>query len=174
MKSRIILMLMLLLLPLSLTTAGARELFVDAAQVASIRPSTSSKDMRLLLEFELPAVLVGRSVDFACVSLDANSVTTTGTVALEAFRVTTDWDASSVSWSGSWAKDGGDWDADASADWVVGESADKTVYLDVTEFVNMWLREPAENFGIIVKVSGPFLGTFAVDKGLAPKLRILY
>lgn len=135
-------------------TVEARELFVEAAQVASIRPSTSSKDMRLLLKFELPAALVGRSVDFACVSLDASPGGTKGTVSLEAFRVTTDWDASSVAWSGSWANDGGDWDADVSADWVVGESGDKAVYLDVTDFVNAWLAEPARNFGIISEAGG--------------------
>jgi hypothetical protein len=130
--------------------------------------------MRLLLKFELPAELADKSIDFACVSVDANSVATKGTVSLEAFRVTTDWNASSVSWTGPWTKAGGDWDSDASADWVVGESAEKTVYLDVTDFVNVWLKEPSKNFGLLVKVSGPFQGTFAVDEAVKPKLRILY
>ncbi len=174
MKSRIVLAMLLFLVPLSFCAAWARELSLDAAQAAVIRPSVSSKEMRLLVKFILPAALAGRSVDFACVSLDASSVATKGTVSVEAFRVTTAWDASSVNWTGPWANAGGDWDGDASADWVVAENGDKTVYLDVTDFVNVWLKEPSENFGIIVKVTGPFPGTFAVDAATKPKLRILH
>jgi hypothetical protein len=44
----------------------------------------------------------------------------------------------------------------------------------VTDFVNQWLAEPSTNFGVIVKVSGPFLGTFEVDRGSVPKLNMLY
>jgi hypothetical protein len=174
-KSRIVLTLVLFLIALSLTTVEARELFVNATDVVVIRPSVASQDMHLLMKFSLPEVLTGESVDFACVSFDAGCSGSKGAVSLEAFRVTTAWDAASVSWAAPWSKDGGDWDSDMSADWVVPVGEGKTVYLDVTDFVNGWLKDPSSNFGIVVRVSEPFLGTFSTvgSRGL-PKLRVLY
>jgi hypothetical protein len=174
MKSRAALVLVLFLLPMSLATAQAKELLIKADEVTGIRPSHESTDLRLLMKFTLPEELGGKSVDFACVSLDVSCAGEKGVVSVEAFRVTTDWDASSVSWCGPWTSDGGDWDSDMSADWVVAEGEGKTVYLDITDFVNGWLREPSKNSGIIVKVSGPFAGTFELNPIRTPNLRILY
>jgi hypothetical protein len=175
MKTRIVLALVLFLVPLSLGTLEAKELLIKADEVAGIHPSDKSVDLRLLMRFTLPEELQGKSVDFACVSFDVSCAGEKGAVSLEAFRVTTDWDASSVSWSGSWAKDGGDWDADVSADWVVAEGDGKTAYLDVTDIVNGWLKEPSGNFGILVKVGEPFSGTFsAAGSRWIPTLRVLY
>jgi hypothetical protein len=123
----------------------------------------------------LPDILVRKSVDFACAEFDVSCTGVKGAVSLEAFRVTTAWDATSVGWSGPWLKDGGDWDGEMSADWVVPAGEGKTVYLDVTDFVNGWLKEPSRNFGILVKVSEPSLGTFSTGRSQElPKLRILY
>jgi hypothetical protein len=175
MKTRIVLTLVMFLLPLCLTTVEAKELLLDAAEVASIRPSVDSQEMRFLVRFAMPEELEGKTVDFACVSFDVSSSGEKGAVSLEAFRVTTSWDASSVSWSEPWVKDGGDWDEGESADWVTAEGEGKIVYLDVTDFVNGWLAEPAGNFGIVVKVSEPFSGTFTTQGSQElPKLRVLY
>lgn len=175
MKSKIILAFVLFLLPLFLATAEGKELLVDASQVASIKPSVDSREMRLLMQFEMPEELADKTVDFACVSFDASSSGERGAVSLEAFRLTTSWQEGNVSWSGPWTKNGGDWDNDASADWVSPVGEGKTIYLDVTDFVNGWLKEPSGNFGIIVKVTEPFTGTFsAAGAQEAPRLRILY
>ena len=175
MKTRIVLALVLFLVPLSLGTLEAKELLIKANEVAGIHPSDKSVDLRLLMRFTLPEELRDKSVDFACVSFDASCAGEKGAVSLEAFRVTTRWDASSVSWSGPWEKDGGDWDADASADWVVAEGDGKTAYLDVTDIVNGWLEEPSSNLGILVKVGEPFSGTFTAEGALeSPQLRVLY
>jgi len=79
-----------------------------------------------------------------------------------------------VSWDGPWDKAGGDWDKRLSAYWISEAGSDKTVELDVTEFAKRWVKEPSTNFGILVKVSGPFFGTFSPDKVHVPKMRILY
>ena len=174
MNSKIVLILTLFLLTLSPATLEAKELLIEADQVAGIRSSAESTDLRLLMRFPMPEKLAGKSVDFACVFFDVTCAGEKGVVSLEAFRVTSEWDASSVSWSGPWVKDGGDWDGDASADWVVAEGEGKAVYLDLTDFVNGWLNEPSRNFGVIVKVSGPFLGTFDVNPTRTPSLKVLY
>jgi hypothetical protein len=175
MKSRVVLPLLLLFVALLLTTVEARELFVSATDVVAIRSSVASQDTRLLVRFPLPEVLAGKSVDFARVGFNVGCRGNKGAVSLEAFRVTTAWNAASVSWTQPWRKAGGDWDEDTSVDGVVPAGEGKPVYLDITDFVNGWLKEPSSNFGILVKVSEPFLGTFstAAAQGL-PKLRILY
>jgi len=174
-KSKIVLTLVLFFLALSLNAAEAKKLFIDAAQVVAIRPSVTSQDMHLLIRFVLPEELAKKPVDFACVEFDVSCSGEKKAVSLEAFRVTTDWDASSVSWAAPWSNAGGDWDSNMSADWVVPENEGKTVYLDITDFVNGWLKEPSNNFGILVKVSEPFLGTFSTDESQGlPKLRVLY
>ena len=154
--------------------ASARSLEVEASQVAVMRPSEESQEVRLLVRFGMPGVLAGEDIDFACVSFEADCSGDEGAVSFQTFAVTKAWDARTVTWSGSWDTAGGDWDKGLSAYWVGDVGEDKTVYLDVTDFANRWLAEPSKNFGIIVKVSGPFLGTFAVDGAVKPKLRILY
>jgi len=154
--------------------AGARSVEVQASQVAEIRPDAESDDARLLVSFELPGVLEGREIDFACVSFEADCSGSEGMVSFQAFAVAKAWDASTVSWEGSWGTAGGDWDGRLSANWVGEVGSDKTVYLDVTDFANEWLAEPAKNFGIIVKVSGPFLGTFDANTVKVPTLTVLY
>jgi len=152
----------------------ATSLEVDASQVAVIRPSEKSDQVRLLVSFGMPSVLQGKSLDFARVSFDADCSGNESAVSFQAFALTKSWDAKAVDWESSWDNPGGDWDRGLSAYWI-GETGDgKTVCLDVTDFANQWLKEPSKNFGIIVKVSGPFLGTFAVDRAIMPKLRILY
>jgi len=79
-----------------------------------------------------------------------------------------------VAWSSSWDAPGGDWDKGLSAYWVGETGEGKTVYLDVTDFASEWLKEPSENFGIIVKVSGPFSGTFDANGVKGPNLKVLY
>lgn len=175
MKTRVVLPFFLLFLAVSVTSVGAKELFVDAAGVAAISSSEGSEDARLLVKFALPEELEGKVLDFACVSFDVSSSGEAGAVSLEAFRVTTAWDAASVGWSEPWAKAGGDWDEGMSADWVAPVGDGKTVYLDVTDFVSGWLAEPSSNFGIVVKVSEPFGGMFSADGARgAPRLRVLY
>jgi len=80
-----------------------------------------------------------------------------------------------VSWDVSWDTPGGDWDRSLSAYGIAEVGSAKTVELDVTEFARGWLKEPLKNFGVIVKVSGPFVGTFSTEGPTQePRLRILY
>jgi hypothetical protein len=174
MKCIAILGLVVACLGLVSADASARSVEVEASQVAAIRPSAESEEVRLLVSFDMPDVLEGKEVDFACVSFEANCSGNEGMISFQAFAVTKAWDGRTVSWKDSWDTPGGDWDKRLSAYWIGETGDDKTVYLDVTDFANEWLGEPSRNFGIIVKVSGPFLGTFSVERALAPTLRIAY
>jgi len=175
MKSRFVLPLLVLLVALSLTTVEARELLVEATDAVVIRGPAASQDARLLMKFPLPEILTGGCVDFACAEFEVACKGVKGPVSLEAFRITRAWDGTSAGWAQPWIKAGGDWDSEASVDYVVPSGEGKAVYLNITDFVNGWLSEPSSNFGILVKVSGPFTGTFSSEKPQGvPRLRILY
>lgn len=174
MKSIFSLLLVTLVVALCPGQALGRSVQVEATEMAVIRPSAESDELRLLLRFSMPEVLEGGPVDFACVSFEADCAGDEGAVSFQAFALTRSWDEETASWTGSWETPGGDWDRSLSAYWVGETGEGKTVQLDVTDFVNNWLAEPSENFGIVVKISGPFLGTFEVNAGSAPGLRILY
>ncbi|MFH0777723.1 MAG: DNRLRE domain-containing protein [Candidatus Eisenbacteria bacterium] len=152
----------------------ARTLDVDASEVAVIRPSAKSDTLRLLVKFAMPEDLSKYPADFACVSFGADCTSEAGTISFQAFALTRDWNAETVSWTGAWDKAGGDWDKSLSSYSVDEIGTGKTLEFDVTDFVNRWLKEPSKNFGIIVKVSGPYSGAFEVSKASAPKLKILY
>ena len=156
-------------------SSWSRSLEVDATQVALIKPSTESSEARLLVQFALPEILADHPIDFACISIGVNSAGDEGRVSFQAFPLGRAWDASTVTWTNPWEKDGGDWDGRLSAYEITDAGSGKTVYLDVTDFANGWRKEPSKNFGIIVKVSGPFLGTFSLEEAQgAARLRVLY
>ena len=151
------------------------SLEVDATQVAVIKPWEESQDVRLLVSFALPDTLEGKSIDFACVSFEADCAGDEGGVSFQGFPLTKAWDAKSVSWESPWDVAGGDLDRGLSAYGISEAGSGKIMELDVTEFARGWLKEPSRNFGIIVKVSGPFLGTFSTENSQqVPKLRVLY
>lgn len=156
-------------------SSWSRSLEIDATQVALIKPASESSEARLLVQFTLPEILAGYPIGFACVSFGVNSTGDEGRVSFQAFPLGRAWDARTVNWTSPWERAGGDWNDRLSA-YDIGETGSgKTVYLDVTDFANGWRKEPSENFGIIVKVSGPFLGIFSLDEAQGPaRLRILY
>lgn len=175
MKRTCTILLLLICLGAWVGSCWSRSLEVDATRVAVIKPSENSEDLRLLVSFELPDSLEGESIDFACVSFVADCAGVEGGVSFQGFVVTKAWDASTVSWSAPWDKTGGDWDSGFSAYGITEAGSGKTVELDVTEFAKGWLKEPSKNFGIVVRVSGPFFGTFSSEGYQeVPKLRILY
>jgi hypothetical protein len=155
-------------------TSWSRSLEVGESQVAVIKPSAESSEARLLVQFTLPEILAGYSIGFACISFGADCAGDEGRVSFQVFPVSRAWDARTVSWANPWDKAGGDWNARLSAYGISEAGSGKTVELDVTDFANGWLKEPSKNFGVLVKVSGPFFGTFSLNGVQAPKLRILY
>ncbi|MFH0779195.1 MAG: DNRLRE domain-containing protein [Candidatus Eisenbacteria bacterium] len=147
---------------------------IEAQDAAVIGPGGDSDELRLLVRFSMPEVLSEGTVDFACMMFEADCEGEKGLFSSQAFALAKEWSSETVSWGEGWDKAGGDWDKSLSS-YSIGEVGDgRTVEFDVTDFVNGWLAEPSKNFGLIVKVSGPYLGTFAVKRAKAPRLRILH
>ena len=175
MKKIYVIPLVLICFALWTGSCWSRSLEVDASQVAVIKPSAESNEARVLVQFTLPDILAGHSIDFACISFGADCSGDEGAVSFQAFALTRAWNPRTVGWTGPWEKAGGDWNDRLSAYEISEAGSGKTVYLDVTDFANGWLKEPSKNFGVLVKVSGPFLGSFVSNEGEElPKLVILY
>ncbi len=174
MKKMVVLSLAVLCVIGVAVAASARTLELEATQVAAIKPAADSDDLRFLVQFDLPGFLEGRSIDFACISFGADCAGEDGAVSFQAFAVTRAWGQETVSWEGSWETPGGDWNGHSSAYSITEAGSGETVQFDVTDFVNAWLKNPSKNFGIIVKVSGPFFGTFSVWREVPPRLELLY
>lgn len=154
--------------------ASARTFEFEAAEAAVIVHPQNSDETRLLVRFDIPQVLEEFPLDFACVSFQTDCESEEGAVSFQAFMVTTEWGEETVGWSTPWENPGGDWDNGLSSLWTSETGNGKTVYLDVTDFANDWVKHPSSNFGIIVKVSGPFLGSFTHDELRAPRMTVLY
>jgi len=174
MKRTYVIPVVLVCLGLWMGTCSSRSLEVEASQVAVIKPSAESSETHLLVQFTLPDILAGYSMDFACVSFVADCAGDEGRVSFQAFPLSRAWDPRTVTWASPWEKAGGDWSSRVSAYEISDAGSGKTVNLDVTDFANGWLREPSKNFGVLVKVSGPFFGTFLLNEVQVPKLRVLY
>jgi hypothetical protein len=174
MKRKYVIPLVLVCFAFWAGSCWSRSLEVDASQVAVVKSSAKSSDASLLVQFTLPDILAGYSIDFACISFGADCSGDEGTVSFQAFALARGWDARTVSWTAPWEKADGDWGGRLSAYDISEAGSGRTVELDVTDLANGWLKEPSKNFGVLVKVSGPFFGSFSPDRSHAPKLRILY
>ncbi len=149
---------------------------VGISEVAVI--SNDQKEFRLL--FKLGALDIPDScrIDFATIVLP--KVVNSPEVAFEVCAVTEPWSAASVSWTGSWSSDGGDFADACLASWVIHPGVDGPGhFIDVTEFVRS-IHKGAADYGLIVK---PVDGTHAgFDENLQSlftglgqlKVRVLY
>ncbi len=144
----------LAILGVTICAQGARTT-VDVAEVAVLTPPGESGEMpRYLISFEIPEVLDGVAIDFARVRMRAE-VTSPGGVSLpplviEAYPVTTPWEAESVGWSTGWETAGGDFDEHGCATYVGDASQMVSVSLDLTHVVQRWVSDETENYGVII------------------------
>ncbi|MCX5801406.1 MAG: DNRLRE domain-containing protein [Candidatus Eisenbacteria bacterium] len=175
MKRICVALLTLVCLGLIVADSSARTLELEPAKVAVISPSDNSNTSELLMKFAMPEVLSGHSVDFANLTFQANCGGQEDAVVLQAFALTRDWDEETVSWTMPWQTRGGDCNKRSSAHCISEKGCREPLQFDLTDVVNGWLEEPSKNFGVLVKVSGPFSGGLSTDKSQgSPKLSILY
>jgi hypothetical protein len=109
---------------------------------------------RYLVSFEIPEVLNGATIDFARLRMRAEvtlpEVGSLPPVVIEAYPVTTAWDAESVGWSTDWETAGGDFNEHACATYVSDATETMSVSLDLTHVVQRWVSDETENHGVII------------------------
>lgn len=101
---------------------------------------------RVLIRFDLSA-LHGKKVDYGAIKVP--NFLEQGGLAIEAWRLTTDWDKNTVKW-GSFQKPGGDYDGAYKAHFMLSSDDENPVILDITKFLKHWIKK-GENYGLLLK-----------------------
>ena len=114
--------------------------------------SQSTKEDRILIQFDLSAIPSSALVQSASLELFASS--NGGSAAtIEVFRLTRDWTEDGVTWesyngSNNWTTAGGDFDSQMLGSFVVDSQGVKTVDLSVP--VQAWIDGSNPNYGVIL------------------------
>ena len=125
------------------------EIIISDASL--IVPDNDSLSSRLLFKFDLPSSLSDKRIDFAeVVFYTKTDSSSTHSVMLAAYPVTTDWNKSSASWSNPWTNSGGDYNDSLCEIGLVKSSSEERIRLDITHFVERWQKQSMPNYGLIV------------------------
>ena len=108
---------------------------------------------RSLLQFDLSDINPTYGVESAKLRLYIDAFGGGGTPAdLAAYRLTTPWDKSAVTWNKPWTKKGGDFVEPAVTAPITKLDVGKFVELDVTAWAHDWLTNPAADNGVILRL----------------------
>lgn len=136
------------------TNAFAYRVVLNPERVETIQSPKESRDVRILLYFEIPNGLASRNViiEFAKLVFTAK-VTEAKTGLIGVYPVTRSWKGKgSVTWSDNWESEGGDFSLENAGKPVTVKSAKGLTALrcDVTYIVLAWLDGFASNYGFII------------------------
>ncbi|MCK4784445.1 MAG: hypothetical protein KAV87_11885, partial [Desulfobacteraceae bacterium] len=82
---------------------------INVSNACIISPGNDSLSSRVLFKFDLPSKLSDKRIDYAELVFKAKIDTLSRfSVMFAGYPVTAAWDKASVSWSGTWANEGGD------------------------------------------------------------------
>jgi hypothetical protein len=120
---------------------------VSISEVAVI--SNEEKEFRILFKIGELDIPDSCRIDFATIVLP--KVVDSPEVAFEVCAVTEPWSAATVSWTGSWTNEGGDFAEACLASWVIHAGVDGPGhFIDITEFVRA-VHKGAADYGLIIK-----------------------
>jgi hypothetical protein len=142
------------------TPAEARKTTLTAADIGYIESDGPRPEGRILVRFELPEALRLGEVEFAVLELRTSVSADEGVscVVVDAFPLTTEWDATTVSWDGAWGTPGGDFDRTEHAVWIARPGEDSSLRFDVTDMAADWASGTMTNHGVVLVVSPGWLG----------------
>jgi hypothetical protein len=149
-----------LLIPAVGALAGTVDL--DLGEAVCVGDPESPERTRVLLRFDVPAALLGTTIDFAelhvTVLADADGVAELE-VPVEAFPVTREWTADAVEWDGGWDTGADSWNDSVGTYCDILPRDGSVLDLDVTEIVQIWCRNEEENMGLVLVPYLPDRGT---------------
>jgi hypothetical protein len=156
--------------------AQAKKVELSPTRSTVIESPTCSRDVRVLLLFELPPEVMSPKarVDFATLVCTAQ-VSGASIGQIDVFPMTTDWkNESTISWAGLWSKPGGDFETDSLfANYNLrSEAGAKTVAIDITPIVEGWRAGKIPNRGIVLKLSADDLATSSTVRYTADRGRV--
>lgn len=142
-------------------------------------------ETHVLLEFDLASLPPDAIVDSATLEIYLVSISGAPSPAtISAHRITNSWDEQTVTWDkydgiNPWSMPGGSHDANLINSITIDVPEDSWRQLDVTSVAADWVSGAFPNYGILLKINGPFsTGVFVSkednDVALRPKLTITY
>ena len=124
---------------------------IDVSDACIISPGNDSLSSRVLLKFDLPSKLSDKRIDYAEVVFRAKIDTLSRfSVMFAGYPVSSDWNKASVSWSGTWTNDGGDYNDSLYEIGLMKARSDGQVRFDITRLVTSWQQETISNYGLII------------------------
>ena len=141
--------LVLLCCSVGIGHAATVEIEIGAVAVAE---GDASSPARHLARFDLPAYLSEAEIELAVVefSADVECDAADGSLMLNAYFMTEDWEAGIVDWSSLTGGEDEPYDRSRHAMWCVAAGDAMLVRLDVTEMVSAWAEDPASNRGLVL------------------------
>jgi hypothetical protein len=143
------------LLVLSATATLADTLSMALGSVCPITgPIGEQTRARVLITLTPPQDALNAQIDFVLLLIPPLGLTDSGApVTIEAHKVTTGWDAGTVTWTQPWQEAGGDFDPAFLACGVTAAGDTHRIKLDVTSAVRAWQAGAANNGVIFTRPS---------------------
>ena len=115
---------------------------------------TSTSTTCSVLRFDVSGVPADKPILSAKMKVYVNSCSVCGGSAyLAAYKLTTPWHESTVTWKAPWSKFGGDFDATTvSTTPIMNTDAGTWKELDITPWVQAWVADPGSNNGVILRL----------------------
>ena len=148
--------------------------------------SENGKLMRSLLQFSMPSLPVGSTIDSATLSLYVKD-SSGGAVTINAHQVTAAWNEAEVTWKARdkaanqlWTNLGGDYNPAVVSSAVVDNTKNVWRSWNLTSLVGAWIANPATNYGVIleapagIKAEKKFKSSDDGTAAQRPKLEICY
>jgi hypothetical protein len=180
--------LILLACVLALATAAhAGKVVLSNADVAYIQSPDPPYEGRYLARFALPETLSHCTVELAVLELrlPVTCPGEMGTVAVDVFPLTAEWDAATADWTQGWDAPGGDFDMSLHAGWGAKPGQNSLMRFDVTDAVSAWASDDMENRGLLIAADpddgrlpeaedsrgagGPILEVYYTERGTASR-----
>jgi hypothetical protein len=175
-KRRAVMLALALCLLGSGTVARSATADLELAEAVCIADPQDASNTRLLLLFNVPAPLLGATIDLAeldmSVLVDADAADPVE-MPVEAFAVCRGWSAQDAAWDEGWDRGIDSWNGGVGSYCDVLPEDRSTLVLDVTEIVQIWCRGEEENLGLVVV---PYLPEFGALTGVCgqPSISVRY
>jgi hypothetical protein len=116
---------------------------------------------RSVLRFDLTGQNIAYGLESAKLRMYVDAYGGGGSTAnLAAYPLTRDFVENTVTWNTPWAKKGGDYAPGPVSKPITKADVGKFVELDVTPFALSWFRNPATNYGVMLKLDNPSSFTY--------------
>jgi hypothetical protein len=158
------------------------QVTLRADEVAVITNPSDQCEGRVLVKYSMPSVLTSAQIIYAQITGEVEALGDLGEAAveIEAAPISTPWSPAGVSWTGPWNTAGGDIDSSLTRPFLVGTGTHR-IRIDLTDLVRQWATDDRDNFGVLLKTSEGFGGTFVLPAGQdgqdpvrPPTLRVWY